>query len=199
MTRFGWTIVLSVSVFIGLLFAAYLYIHNRSLHQDTQSLEGTKTELVATTTDSTSLELYSSGDYGFTLAFPKGAVVVDTTASTSNIIINKKNSEITAVNIRLSDAALLVKVSSTSANVLSCVKARPAEATASTTVFGGATWHIFSRDELGTEVELHDTTYRTLRDGTCVTLLAQQPFTEGVTAIRSDLEAIVQSFSFSHP
>ncbi len=190
MTRFGWTVVLSVLTLLALVGGTVFYIRGNVPTETPQTVS----EPIATSTDPTALELYSNGDYGFSLAYPKGTLATTSTnlVSTST----KKASEVTPVSIALTDASLFVRVSNA---VSACSKARPSETMVSTTTFGGAEWRVFSRDELGTDTELHDTSYRTVHEGMCVTIFAQQPYREGIHAVREDLAQIIESFSFARP
>lgn len=201
MTRFGW---ITTSVIIVASAGILLLVVTLLGHRPQPS-----PAIVATTTDSvplmdpTALAIYTSGTYGFSFFYPATATVTDQFTQ-KGVDQNSWRENAIATGTRIARVAtdggtVQIGLSQASKELSACVKAGPAEQSQGDTTIGSTTWNTYSFDKLGTDVEQHVVSYRTVHDRSCFALEVFTPRGDASTTAQQALDAIVQSFIFAQP
>ncbi|MEO6536637.1 MAG: hypothetical protein ABIT47_03000 [Candidatus Paceibacterota bacterium] len=200
MTRFGWIITTAIIVLSA---AVCLLVLLWTTHKP----EATIVPASATSTDSvqlldpSTLAIYTSGTYGFTFFYPATAAITDQfSPSRGSQLLWRENPIATGTliaQVSVAEGDVRIGESQASKEVAACLKAGPAEKMLANTTLGSTTWKTFSFDKLGTDVEQHVTSYRTMHEGSCYALEAFEPRSTVGTTTQSALDSIVQSFTFA--
>ncbi|CAN5697632.1 hypothetical protein BH11PAT2_BH11PAT2_05140 [soil metagenome] len=199
MTRFGWIITTGVIVVSA---AVLLLIVVLTSHRATPTTETMATSSVPLM-DPSSLAIYTSGTYGFSFFYPAFAAVSDQFSTSTEEQPLWREAPIATgtpiVSVAVDGGEVRIGSSQAAKEIVACVKAGPAEQKQSDTTIGSTTWKTFSFDKVGTDVEQHVTSYRTLHDKACFALETFEPRVGVSTTTQSALESMVQSFTFANP
>ncbi|MDB5190382.1 MAG: hypothetical protein JWN49_708 [Parcubacteria group bacterium] len=199
MTRFGWIITTCIILFsAGVLLLLVVVTSHR-----TSPATVTSTENSVPLTDLSSLAIYSSGTYGFSFFYPATATVTDQFSSSTNTGRAWRENPLATgtliTRIAVDGGEVRIGMSQAIKELTACTKTGPAEKAVADINMGSTTWKAFSFDKLGTDVEQHVMSYRTLHDKACFALEAFAPRVGVSTTTQSGLDAVIQSFTFAQP
>ncbi|MDB5244952.1 MAG: hypothetical protein JWN90_57 [Parcubacteria group bacterium] len=199
MTRFGWIITTCIILFSAGVLLLLVVVTSHRIAPATV----TSTENSVPLTDLSSLAIYSSGTYGFSFFYPAMATVTDQFSSSTNTgLLWRENPLATGTlitRIAIDGGEVRIGMSQAVKELTACAKTGPAEKAVADIHMGSTTWKAFSFDKLGTDVEQHVMSYRTLHDKACYALEAFAPRVGVSTTTQSGLDAVVQSFTFAQP
>ena len=153
----------------------------------------------------TGLSIYTNGEYGFSVFYPGKDLLTEGLSDAAalpdgwRLGASATGTPILSI-IDSNDGAPLalvrVGISSNKQEVKNCLKAGPGEEKAADAHLGGTLFKTFSFDRTGTDNELLVQSYRAVHDGSCVAI---ESFHSPQVASSTDLDGIVQSFSFARP
>lgn len=201
MTRFGWTLALSLLA-LCILSGAFLVWHSVRAPQAGASPAAQEPPHSTPLVDPSALSIFTSGEYGFSFFYPADAHVIDDASSSSDASYPWRAQAVgtgtPVVRISAPHGALQVGVGTDEDAREACTEAAPAEDALGPFTTGSTTWQAFSFTKLGTDDEQEVTSYRTIHDGTCIAFEIFTPYpgqagTGGYTIADS-----ISSFTFAY-
>ncbi len=202
MTRFGWMLALSLLV-LCILSGTFLAWHSLNASR-AGSAPAAEAETPRSTplVDPSALSIFTSGEYGFSFFYPAGAEVVDTFSTTTGTAypwrVQAVGTGTPVVRIKAPYGTLQVGVSTDPEAREACTEAAPAEEALGPFTAGDTEWQAFSFTKLGTDNEQKVTSYRTLRDGTCITFEVATPYPEAAPRPGYSVSDSISSFTFAN-
>jgi hypothetical protein len=199
MTRFGWIITTAIIVVsAAVLFIILLWT---SKHPQASPVTSATSTNAVPLTDHSTLSIYTSGTFGFSFFYPASATITDQfSPNRSSQSFWRENPLATGTLIArviVDGGEVRVGTSQAVKEVSACSKTGPAERAQADMTVGSTTWKTFSFDKLGTDVEQHVTSYRTVHSGSCFALEAFEPRVGVSTTTQAALNSIIQSFTFA--
>lgn len=199
MTRLGWGVVLALCVVLALLCGFFIWHHVQTERTVPVIQQATTTpEAVNPST----LSIYTSGEYGFSLFYPSGAKLTDgystTTLSGISWRIGGASTGSPIVRIQEGGEEVRVGISTNAKDVHTCVSTGPAETTKGAFTVGSTTWQEFMFQKVGTDNEQRVTSYRTVHAASCYALELLQPLSGTASSTGYTLGDTITSFSFAN-
>jgi hypothetical protein len=186
-------IILTAAVFLASL-TLYVYLHPRVPVSELKSPAANATTQEAQ--DLSALSLYSSGTYGFSVAYPSVSEITDAetvaTATTTEAALEKG----AELYINMGTTSLTVLSDASKSSVASCANIRHGETALPNETINGTPWSIFTHSELGTDDPSTVISYRTVHANACVTLRARQPY-HTTYELYPAIDTSIHSFSFA--
>jgi hypothetical protein len=206
MTRFGWAVLLILVLGgVGIGTAAYLY-HNRTPTSST-STTSAATSSPQAPRDLSGLSLYTSGEFGFSFAYPAQAQVEDayTRASTSQPVpwrVHAQGAGVPIVRVSVPGSEVRIGVSTSTPELASCARTALSESEEAPLVNASTTWRRFDSEKIGTDDEWRVQSYRTILDSRCYAVELFSPLSAAASpasneSATSSLSEIITSFTFA--
>lgn len=197
MTRLGWMVVLGICLVVAAISGFFIWHHIKTEAPVETSEQATTTSPVNPST----LSIYTSGEYGFSLFYPSGAKLTDaystTTLSGISWRVGATGKGTPIVRLQQGTEEVRVGVSTATKEVHNCITQGPAETSAGTLVVGSTTWHQYAFQKVGTDNEQRITSYRSVKGSSCYALELFQPLSGTASSTGYTLGDTITSFSFA--
>lgn len=202
MTRFGWTLALSLLI-LCILCGTFLAWHSLNASRaETAPVATAETPRATPLVDPSALSIFTSGEYGFSFFYPAGAEVLDTFSTSSDAAhawrVHAVGTGTPVVRIDAAGGMLQVGVSADAEALEACTEAAPAEEPLGPFTIGSIEWQAFSFTKLGTDNEQKVTSYRTLHGDTCIAFEVFTPYPETPLPAGYSISDSITSFTFAN-